>query len=57
MEPEGYDTLMIKRGKVMPLIELLAKAYNESEDEMIMIRPEATEEALFYLVQTGEKDG
>jgi len=36
----SYNTLMIPKKNIMPMIAALSKAYNETEDEVVIIHKE-----------------
>lgn len=50
----SYNTLMIPKKSIMPMIEALSKAYNETEDEVVIIHKE---DFAFILTNFGEKQG
>lgn len=47
----SYNTLMIPKKNIMPMIATLSKAYNETEDEVVIIHKE---DFAFILTNFGE---
>lgn len=48
----NYNKMMIKRDKVVPFIEMLAKAYNDQDDEYIVL---TTEQLWFVLIKEEDR--
>ena len=49
----SYNTLMIPKKNIMPMIAALSKAYNETEDEVVII---PKEDFTFLLTNFGESE-
>ena len=49
----SYNTLMIPKKNIMPMIAALSKAYNETEDEVVIIHKE---DFTFLLTNFGESE-
>ena len=49
----SYNTLMIPKKNIMPMIAALSKAYNETEDEVVIIHKE---DFTFLLTDFGESE-